>query len=200
MQLPFPHKQKYTHSPITSHHREKKKEKENSLDYIVTLLHYYYCSSTFCSVPTNPSCVVVSPAQPINFAGNFAQKGHPIHSWLSILNLSDSFKFSPLFSPFWAILGAESLKFSRVFQLWAVCTWCLRRNDLIQVQDPMVCGFIKHGKEAMLVPLILDFVFFLLLFDSPFFTFINFLFNSLLVCHSSKIFTFFLLQLFCYAF
>lgn len=43
----------------------------------------------------------------------------------------------------------------------------------------------------MLVPLILDFVFFLLLFDSPFFTFINCLFNSLLVCHSSKIFTFF---------
>jgi hypothetical protein len=37
--------------------------------------------------------------------------------------------------------------------------WFLRLSAPIWVQDPMVYGFIKLGKAAMLVPIV-DFVFF----------------------------------------
>lgn len=91
----------HTHTNHTTHHIDRKRKSKKRKLFIPTLLHYYYCTTPpFCSVPTNPSCLVAQPARPINFAGNFLQKGRQIHPCLSILSLRDPSSFHLVFLTF----------------------------------------------------------------------------------------------------
>lgn len=163
LQFAFSTQTKPALTPLTT---KEKKKKKTLHSHITTLLLLHHPPS----VLSRPTPHVLSPyrrdpsTSPVTFLKRVLQFTHG-----SQFSALETLQASPLFSYFF---GAESLKSPRVFELWAVCTWCLRPNAPIRVQDPMVWGFIKPGKEAMLV-FILDFAFFYLVicFVSPFYFF-----------------------------
>lgn len=85
-----------------------KKSKRKTLTCIA--LH---SSTSFCSLPTNPSCLVADPTRPVELAGNFVQKGLRICLWPSISDPRDpsSFGLFSFASPFW------------VLNFWNHCNW-----------------------------------------------------------------------------